>query len=250
MKTKWIPFFLFSALPLIAMDSRFENDELWERSLSFVRSSARMVPSEVETREHVVDGKGVTQMESITKLQVSPAAGAPSIRLLQYLENGHDRTERNRREIEKGANESAASFFQELPYAVAEPTPMLTRRRSDSFTVNGVACVGYDFRVSGSDLPEAGDEDVAFQGTVWIDPQSAVPLMIESRMLDLPKKEGDTEITSFVRKVVFDCEGTGWRKVREEHEVWLNTKALLRRNVFVARTQSEYRNHWENPRES
>ena len=219
-------------------------DELWSRSVSLVKQSELMIPGEMVVEQHITDGKGVTQLESTTVVGVAEDKGKIHAELISFTENGQDRTQKSKKEIEESVNEDINDFAWEMPYHVDDPDRFIKGKHEGTHEVHGVACVGYDFEVCDKDFEKTA-EPFRFVGTVWIDPASAIPLQIESHLQDLPQKEDGAEIVSLSQYVDFSYSNGVWKREQEKQELCVNARFLFKSVVAVVHTDTHYSKHWK-----
>ena len=219
-------------------------DDLWEKSVSIVKQSGLMVPGEMLVEQNIVDGKGETQLESTTIIGVHEEQGKLHADLVRFVENGNDRTQKLKKEIEKNMNQDINEIVWQMPYHVDDPGRLILGRHEETREVNGVQCVGYDFEVCDKDFEKA-DEPFRFLGTVWVDPGTAIPMQIESQLQDLPKEEDGAEIVSLSQRVDYGYREGVWTREREVQELCVNARVLFKSVVAIVHTDTHYSKHWK-----
>lgn len=218
-------------------------DDLWQRSVEIVRHSDLMIPGEVVMQQNVINGKGETESESKIVLEVCREGKGLRANLLSFVGDGKDLTEKKKKEIESELNEDINKYRREIPYHVEDPGPFIIGRKDVTKLIKEVVCIGYDFEVNDGEFKNEV-EPFRYIGTVWIHPETAVPIQIERYLQDLPRKENGTEIMSLSQIVDFSYERGVWKKEREEEELWVNAKILFKKVVAVIRTHTDYQKHW------
>ncbi len=236
---------LHSAIILSLFASALTADPLWEQAERLVLNSPILVPGEVETHQLVFDGKGDQQVENQLLFETlkDPATGVPHGVLKQLLENNKDKTEKSRKEVEQDFQGELNSIERDFPFHLENPSDAVTEKREETKIILDRECVGYDFVVTKSDGED--EEPSRFAGTVWIDPNTAVPLEIESHMLDLPRKEEGAEIVSVVINRQYGYENGSFITLSEQQQLWLNAKFLFKKIVVYMESETHYRKHWQ-----
>jgi hypothetical protein len=225
-----------------ALHARIQ-DPLWDRALDYVRKSPCLLPTEVEQREQVLDAKGALQCESVTVFSVKTEQGSFDVHLERRVEDGVDQTERHRASLEQELCAVLEGFGNELPFPLKDPSKVIEGRLPVEQEFNGLRCAGFRFEVSDGDLDAPCSESFRLMGTVWVALESGVPVRIESRVMDLPRRDGDAELTSCHRVVDFvDVQGK-WIKTHEVQEVWINSSVMFKRSVLVVISRNGYRGH-------
>jgi len=242
MKTIYLLGYLLLGSNLIA--SAQSTDELWEQAERIVLESKVWIPGSVETEQIVKNGKGKVESENKIKLEIlrDPETGNPQGHLEQMLENDRDHTEKVRKELEADLQKEILGGKRDFPFHLENPSDAVTGKSPNLKTVDGVECVGYEFEVNETD--EDSNEPFRFEGTVWIDPATAVPMEIESHLMDLPKKADGAEIVSMVFSRKYGLQEGAWITRSEHQEIWVNAKFLFKKIVVFVDTQTSYRNHW------
>lgn len=244
MKTELIVRGMCLLAALLSIPSQIEAiDQLWERSVQVVKASELMIPGELIIEQSVVDGRGKTESESETIIHVGHEGSRLYVELVQFSENGKDKTVDSRQTIEDEMNKEVGCFKCEMPYHLDNPSQVILRREAKSKFVDEVECVGYVFEVWEKDF-EHGDSPFCYEGIVWLDPNTAVPVQIESFLKDPPKEEDGAEVLNLSQTVNFEYSEGAWKRVSEEQELWLNVQVLFKKVVAVIRTDSRYLNHW------
>lgn len=233
-----------SAIIALSPQALPANDLLWQKCLTFVNGSPSIVPGWIELRETVTDEKGKIHQDASTTIESFCQNPGIGVHLLEFIENGKDSTEASREMIEGIALSELRSWKKEIPFIADDPSALITGVHPDRLDVNGCECIGYRFEINDSNVTDTTSEPFHLRGTVWVDTNSAVPMRIDTEMLDLPKKDGDAEILGFSRTVTFSTSKGLWQKDSESLDVELKAKMLLGRKNFKVRNRSTFRNHW------
>lgn len=220
------------------------NDELWQKCVTFVNNAPTMVPGRIELKETVTDEKGKIHQDSSTTLDIFSHEPGIGVHLVRFLENGKDAIEDSREMIEGVASSELRSWKQEIPFIATDPTALVAGLHPDRLNVRGSECIGYRFEIDDSNIAEAAEQPFHLKGVIWIDPETAVPMQIDTEMVDLPKKDGDAEILSFTRTVTFSTENGSWIKDSESLDVELKAKMLFGRKNFKVRNRTSFHKHW------
>ena len=219
-------------------------DELWERTEALVKQSQIWMPGAVETRQIVKDGKGDLKSENFVSMEIrkNDKTGEPEAHLLQLLEGEKDHTEKSRKEVEQEMQAELQNLERDPPFNLENPSDALTGKTDKPKLICGIACEGYRFEVSAEDEDSA--EPMHFEGVVWVDPGTAVPLEIESHLTNLPHKLKDAEIASLLLKRTYSLKDGQLIPDTEEQELWINAKFLFKKLVFYIESATTYREHW------
>ena len=235
---------VWSAL-LFSSTSVHAVDELWERAEQFVRESAIWMPGKVETSQQVLDGKGEQQSESSMRFAISQDAEQKTLKvtLEQLIENEKDQTEESRQAIEAEFQRELQKIRHDMPFHLENPSQVVTGWSPERKKIGHVECMGYEFQVA---VTEDSDQPpMRFSGTVWVDPQTAIPLLIESMLLDLPRKQDGAEIVSLSLQRSYGTVEGSWVAINEEQEIWLNARFLFKKMVIYIKSTTDYRQHWK-----
>jgi len=230
---------LFVATEVFAFE-----DALWEQTERLILNSEVWIPGEVQTHQLVKNGKGETESDSLIVVTVTqdPESGILVGKLTQLLENEKDRTEKSRKEVEAQFKEDLKKLERDVPFNLENPSDAVYGKSLERKSIDGIDCVGYVFEATQKD--ENSGEPVRFGGTVWVDPATAVPLEIESHLLDLPRKEENAEIVSLMVQRNYRYQDGKWLNLSDRQQIWVNAKFLFKKIVVYVESDTTYHDHW------
>jgi hypothetical protein len=206
---------VFSVLFALAPGTAWATqDALWERAIGVYEENADWHPRLITVRTEEYDGRGNLRHEEVTVTrQYLTDEGELESELVSVIRDGQDITEERREDPNAGRTfgppagsedqaESSSKGFAPVYRSVFSPTqqPYVEyTRNGGTRRINGRRAVAYSF------IHEPNSEARA-EGTVWIDAETAEPLLLESS-LDPPM----IFVHEFRYSHRFSAEGEQWR---------------------------------------
>lgn len=211
-----IKFVLFLALSLFIMFTKAfgfplndESEVCWQKGVNAALLAKDYVPGKIYMKFERLDSDGKTKDQNETWLELLP--GEKEGKLIKALENGKDVTkeelekERIKRENNKGkGKKNNGDHFINL--SSEEIVPFLTNSKKPvtykylgKEKENGVECNVFEFQKDYIQKKGTKEETITYQGKIWLDAVSGMPVKSSYTPNPLPSKVKQMEMdTTFI----------------------------------------------------
>jgi len=218
-------------LGLLGALSAADSDQLWKASWKSMETNGLWLPGVVNVYEEIIDQQGNLQSSGSNSYRIIPDKDLEHLEIVELHASGNHTERQNQTNLNL-----LHSMGLGVPYFVSFDTVKVNRKEHTQ-KIASIECTGYDFQTT--------SEGKRFTGTVWIDPTSADPLLIEMRLSDeTPVKFEGMDIDHYYRTIELKRIDGIITADNLVVEAWVSARSLFKRNLVVHKITVQMSEPW------